>query len=109
MDLIFDYGSDEEKAPINTCSAPFVSTAIVCAGGGTSMIVHGENSQASVMLAPQLGPKNPFHDTVSTTSHTRSGLGIIEATFVEDHSFNSSYQKFLREDKESTTPGKEND
>ena len=120
MDSItgYDSSSDVEDAPaVNdyqlqaacvkpVSCAPMVITSLVVTSKGPAL--KGLNSQVDVMMAPRLGPANPFTGLVGETTPgmARTGVGYVESTFVEDHAFNESYQDYLRGDRRATSEPK---
>lgn len=113
MELLVQYDSDQESptevAVEASCIVPFCSAPIVSSTSIARIQDFGGNSKAEILLAPYAGPANPFvRSTVLGTQGSRSGHGFIESTFVEDYSFESSYQEFLRDGLDSTRESKKN-
>lgn len=111
MDALAGYGSDEDDAPllpslstINAVrSAPLDVTIMHNANRTNSRLASIDlktntlvvNSKVDIVLAPESGPHNPFKRS-SNTASTSVGLGTIEATNVEDWSFDEQYQTFQK-------------
>jgi hypothetical protein len=112
MDLLTSYNSDDESENITETTSLHMSnrlsaapTVISSALIKTKMIKNPEanqivnsNTTVDVMYAPHVGPANPFGNNYVGGHMHKSGMGMIEETFVEDVAFNNCYQNYLVSD-----------
>jgi pre-mRNA-processing factor 17 len=118
MDLISGYPSDGEEPLEDTplqpvqrithtglgakSSAPVSTVAIANTQSLKRSMADGQNVGVDIMLAPEVGPHNPFSGPTASGGGgsivSKNGIGVVEDTFVEDYAFNSAYQSYLQED-----------
>jgi hypothetical protein len=111
MDFVSGYDSDDgngSAAPAVNLVANVVHSSIssapivaIAAKNTMQMVQHDQkslmnNPNARVVLAAAEGPAHPFRFNVAPAGAKQAGMGSIEATAIEDWTFNEQYQTYQR-------------
>lgn len=109
MDFLSGYQSgDDEELPSSSSLPKLSAPQLVVYKPNSTVLTKSanENCTAEIMLAPELGPTNPFIGSLSSKA-TGNKLKVQEV-FVEDHFFNESYQSYLHEGAQKNNRSKSN-